>query len=362
MNTINKIDSIDKLLEKLRERSEKLFFYGSTALSIYNRRPVKLYRVLTDLNIADIGALLPGVNFVPGLWSDCLYKLADGTTVLFLCREIEESDDYSYLERVRASGGESPLFDMVYRPDEERFFRLGTLYDRRKKEMAPLDSYGLEEEELFDMALLCSELNSYPAQVSGSEREYDIDIAVYKPFIEDLLTSSNPYRALKLLEELGMLSELFPFLEDMKGVEQDRLLHPEGDVYQHTLHCFRFVKSPSLRLALGLLLHDYGKTDRRQKNFSQHATLGADAVSRLLKPYGYGEPLISEVRFLVEHHMVNSFYYRINQRTKKDVFNSPLGVELMRLYKADTQGSIGKLDIYHEIYSGLKRDKSIKAF
>lgn len=359
---MNSLNSIAELIIKLEKSSEKLFFYGSTALLKYRGAEQGVYRVLTDLNIAQIGALLPGIKFISGLWSDCLYRLEDGTNLLFLCREIEEEDNYTYLSRVKAEAGGSPLFDLCYHPLKEQYYRLGDFYEPRKNEMSDLDCSGLETEEIMDLALICSELDLYPAEVVGDTDIEDIDIVTYRPFIEGLLTSKNPYQALALLEELGLLSEIFPFLDHMRGVEQDRLLHPEGDVFEHTLHCFRFIKSPSLRLAFGLLLHDYGKTDRRQKHFSQHATLGADIVRKLLYPYGYDERFISEVRFLVEHHMVNSFFYRINQRSKRDIFDSPLGVELMRLYKADTQGSIGKLEIYHEIYSHLKRDKSIKAF
>ena len=158
------------------------------------------------------------------------------------------------------------------------------------------------------------------------------------------------------MEKIRLLDLFFPFLNDLKGIEQDRYYHPEGDVFNHTINCFKYVTKPSLRLAYGLLLHDYGKSKTVYNNgFKDHSQLGSKNVKNILNPLGYDEYFIKDVEFLVEYHMINSYFYRISDDKKDQIFNNELGLDLLRLFKADTMGSIGKLDVYYDIVSNLKR-------
>src|SRR5256886_9860779 len=49
-----------------------------------------------------------------------------------------------------------------------------------------------------------------------------------------MLTEGQARRAFLLLDETGLLHELLPEIEAMKGVEQPPQFHPEGDVFVHT--------------------------------------------------------------------------------------------------------------------------------
>jgi hypothetical protein len=154
------------------------------------------------------------------------------------------------------------------------------------------------------------------------------------------------------------LQKIFPFINKLRGVKQDRSLHPEGDVFWHTLNCFQYIKNPSLRLSYGLLLHDYGKSIQTTgKGFKEHSSLGYREVKKILKQFGFFDPFIKEVEFLVEYHMINSYFYRINEKEKENIFGNELGMDLLKLFKADTMGSIGKLDTYLDIVSKLKKNK-----
>ena len=53
--------------------------------------------------------------------------------------------------------------------------------------------------------------------------------------------------------------------------------------------------------------------------------------------------------------MVNSYFHRLPDIHKKEMFDNDLGVDLIKLFKADTLGSIGKLDNYYDIVSKLKK-------
>ena len=258
---------------------------------------------------------------------------------------------------------ENPLLFFIYSLNKNKYYSLNDEYfkDIKKNVFSAGSFERLKCIDILDLALLSGELDieiNYD-KMEPFEQENDSDakdqIKSFLPFIELILTSKNPYDSLIFLSKIGLLQIFFPFLNNIMGVEQDRSLHPEGDVFDHTLHCFQFVKRPSLKLAFGLLLHDYGKAFPSAKHFSEHSTIGADKVKEILKPYGYDERFIDDVVFLVQYHMINSYFYRINDQEKLKIFNNELGQELLKLFKADTLGSVGKLDIYLDVVSKLKK-------
>src|SRR5437879_10632080 len=77
-----------------------------------------------------------------------------------------------------------------------------------------------------------------------------------------MLTEGQARRAFLLLDETGLLHELLPEIEAMKGVEQPPQFHPEGDVFVHTLLLLEKLRhSCPPTLALGALLPDVGKPE-----------------------------------------------------------------------------------------------------
>ena len=63
-----------------------------------------------------------------------------------------------------------------------------------------------------------------------------------------------------MLDETGLLKEVLPEFQAMKGVEQPAEFHPEGDVFIHTLLALENLPHPCPpTLAWGTLLHDVGK-------------------------------------------------------------------------------------------------------
>ena len=74
-----------------------------------------------------------------------------------------------------------------------------------------------------------------------------------------ILTERGARRGSELLDVSGLLNDILPEVAAMKGVEQPREFHPEGDVWTHTLMMLDGLKAPTATLALGVLLHDVGK-------------------------------------------------------------------------------------------------------
>lgn len=360
---MNDLITIDDVISKLTEETDKIFYYGSTSLFLYKKQPIKIYKVLINLNIAKIGQLLNGIDFDTNLYSDCLYQLDNNQYVLFLCKENNEQDTIKYLKKVKKELNDNGLFSFFYQPVLKKYFHIGSFYNFSKNEIPLIDMKYLEAEDIVDIAHIISELDCFPAKIINDRDEYNINVPELLHRFELIFSAYKPFNILKFFDKIGFLKILFPFLYDLKGIEQDRVFHPEGDVFDHTLYCFKYIKKPSLRLFYGLLLHDYGKLFSKQKDgFWGHSTLGSQKVKKLLIPYGFSFDFIEEVSFLVEHHMVNCYFYRLNEETKRIIFNNPAGQDLMRLFKADVLGSIGKLDLYKDISSRLKRDKKIKCF
>ena len=89
-----------------------------------------------------------------------------------------------------------------------------------------------------------------------------------------------------------MLKTHFELLENCKGIEQEEMHHPEGDVFNHTLQVLKwaFRESEDTDLILAALLHDVGKPINR---------LGHDKVAvELIIDITTGKTL-----WLVENHM-----------------------------------------------------------
>ena len=75
-----------------------------------------------------------------------------------------------------------------------------------------------------------------------------------------MLTEGQARAAFLLLDETGLLHEVLPEIEAMKGVQQPPQFHPEGDVFVHTLLLLDKLPQPCPpTLAWGALLHDVGK-------------------------------------------------------------------------------------------------------
>lgn len=59
------------------------------------------------------------------------------------------------------------------------------------------------------------------------------------------------------LKDVGKLEYCFKELYDLIGIQQDKVHHPEGDAYNHTLLCIEQAKTPFMKVVM--LCHDLGK-------------------------------------------------------------------------------------------------------
>ena len=168
------------------------------------------------------------------------------------------------------------------------------------------------------------------------------------------------YRGVKLLDELGILEELFPSLTALKGLEQNPQYHLY-DAYNHTLEAFKASK-PNVRWAT--LLHDIGKRPCYEKygNTYVHATVGADMAKEVLAHYKMPKQKAKRVYDLIFNHMVN--INRNMSKAKLDWFvaeHASIALDLADLIDADTYGAMGmypETNFVRDTYTNLIDEKA----
>ncbi len=116
-------------------------------------------------------------------------------------------------------------------------------------------------------------------------------------------------RFLAELEKLDLVEAAMPFLSDLRDVAQDESLHPEGDVYTHTLACCKIMEGLSTDPALlaAALFHDIGKKESARRNlegisFRGHERSGAEKAREIMHRWAWPHDLVKDVTQLVRWH------------------------------------------------------------
>jgi putative nucleotidyltransferase with HDIG domain len=165
-----------------------------------------------------------------------------------------------------------------------------------------------------------------------------------------ILTEGGAKRGFELLDSTGLLHEILPEIEALKGVGQPPEFHPEGDVWTHTLIMLDGLPEPSVELALGVLLHDVGKpaTFRiaERIRFDGHVEKGVEIAHRLLTRLRFSQSIIDAVEALIANHMKFSEVKRMRESTLKRFMRVPEFDEHMELHRLDCLSSHGSLDNY----------------
>jgi poly(A) polymerase len=167
-----------------------------------------------------------------------------------------------------------------------------------------------------------------------------------------ILTEGHARSAFLLLDETGLLHELLPELEAMKGVEQPPEFHPEGDVFVHTLLLLEHLPQPcSPTLAWGALLHDVGKPptfrvapDRIR--FDEHVEVGVKMAEEICRRLRFSNEDTKQILALVDNHMRFADVQRMKPATFKRFVRMPRFDEHLELHRIDCQASHGDLSLY----------------
>ena len=192
-----------------------------------------------------------------------------------------------------------------------------------------------------------SAIKQFAAQIQQVSRERVRDE------LTRMLTEGRARRAFELLDETGLLREVLPEIEAMKGVEQPPEFHPEGDVFVHTLLMLeKLPYSCPAVLAWGVLLHDVGKppTFRRAPDrirFDEHARVGTRMAEAICRRLRFSNDETKQVVALVENHMRFGDSERMNPSTFKKFIRLPHFEQHLELHRLDCESSHRNLRLYN---------------
>lgn len=166
-----------------------------------------------------------------------------------------------------------------------------------------------------------------------------------------ILTSADPERGVKLLDESGLLKVFLPEIEPLKGVEQPMEHHPEGDVFVHTMLLMKGLKNAPVELAMGALLHDIAKPQTFVRapdriRFHGHDTIGAEVSETICRRLCFSNDQIELIRELVAQHLRFKDAFQMRQSTLKRFLSLPRFDLHLELHRLDCLASHKRLEAY----------------
>ena len=173
-----------------------------------------------------------------------------------------------------------------------------------------------------------------------------------------ILLSPRRVRGFDLLDESGLLREILPEIEALKGCEQPPQFHPEGDVFKHTRIMLGLLPAQvSGPLVLSVLFHDIGKpgtfsTDPDGRiRFSGHDRLGAEMTETLMTRLRFSRAEIEATVEAVAQHMVFKDVQHMRVAKLKRFLARPHMDDELELHRVDCTSSHGMLDNYEFLKS-----------
>jgi poly(A) polymerase len=171
--------------------------------------------------------------------------------------------------------------------------------------------------------------------------------------LSKMLTEGRARQAFLLFDETGLLHQVLPEIEAMKGVEQPPQFHPEGDVFVHTLLLLDKLPQPcTVTLAWGALLHDVGKPSTFRVapdriRFDGHVDVGIKMAEEICARLRFSNDDTDQILALIANHMRFAHVQQMKESTFKRFVRMPRFDEHLQLHRMDCQSSHGDLTSYN---------------
>jgi poly(A) polymerase len=171
--------------------------------------------------------------------------------------------------------------------------------------------------------------------------------------LSKMLTEGRARQAFLLLDETGLLHQVLPEIEAMKGVEQPPQFHPEGDVFVHTLLLLDKLPQPcTVTLAWGALLHDVGKPSTFRVapdriRFDGHVDVGVKMAEEICGRLRFSNDDTDQILALIANHMRFAHVQQMKESTFKRFVRMRCFDEHLQLHRMDCQSSHGDLTSYN---------------
>jgi poly(A) polymerase len=187
--------------------------------------------------------------------------------------------------------------------------------------------------------------------------------------LNKILTRGGSRRGFELMMQTDILKEVLPEIDKLKGVEQPPRFHPEGDVWQHTLHMLELLPDNretenNVCLAWATLLHDVGKAvtrseDEKGVHFYGHVQKGEEIADDIMQRLRFSRAQREIVLALIRQHMVFMNVQKMRPGRLKRFLRMPdfdLHLELHRLDCIASHGMLDNYEFCHEQLQILAKD------
>ena len=197
-------------------------------------------------------------------------------------------------------GGVNDLNSGVIRHVNDKTFAEDALRVLRAAQFASRFGFSIADETVS----LCKKMS---LKDLSSERVFD-------ELTKALLKSSTPSLFFKNLLNMDKLSEWFPEVQQLIGIEQSKIHHAEGDVWNHTMMVIdeaakrRELAKKPLGFMLAALTHDFGKTIctkviNGQVHAYMHETEGLPIIQQFINRLTSENALTKYVLNMAQLHM-----------------------------------------------------------
>jgi poly(A) polymerase len=174
--------------------------------------------------------------------------------------------------------------------------------------------------------------------------------------LSKILTRGGARAGFELMIQTGILKEVLPEVDRLKGVEQPPQFHPEGDVWEHTLKMLELLPKDgetekNLCLGWGVLLHDVGKAitrtiDEKGVHFYGHVKKGEEIADDIMQRLKFSRAQRETVINLIGQHMAFMNVQKMRPGRLKRFLRMPDFESHMELHRLDCISSHGLQDNY----------------
>jgi putative nucleotidyltransferase with HDIG domain len=197
------------------------------------------------------------------------------------------------------------------------------------------------------------EAETWAAVVRAADTIGEISAERIREELIRIFLSPERARGWDLLDASGLMKQILPELEAMKGCAQPPQFHPEGDVFQHTRIMLGLLPDEvSLPLVLSVLFHDIGKPptasvdEEGRIRFNGHDKLGAEMAEALMERLRFSRAEIDPTVEAVRQHMVFKDVPNMRVAKLKRFMARPTFADELELHRVDCESSHGMLDNY----------------
>ncbi|MBX3729780.1 MAG: CCA tRNA nucleotidyltransferase [Candidatus Sumerlaeia bacterium] len=373
------VDAARAILRTLRQAGHEAWWVGGCVRDALLGRPVKDVDIATDARPEQIAGLFNGVRLVGASFGVCVVPVGDGR----FCEVATFRRDGRYIDLRRP---ESVSFGTREDDARRRDFTINAIY-HDPDSGAYFDPTGGREDlacrlvrTVGDPIARFSEdaLRLLRAVRFAARLKFEIETGTWEALVARastisaisperirdeltlMLTGPHPARAVRLLDEAGLLGILLPEIAALKGVEQSPVHHPEGDVYVHTLAVMDALEDASPVAAWAALLHDIGKPATREVRddgritFYGHDVLGAEMAAAICRRLRFPGEEADRITAIVGRHMRFMDAHQWNASTMRRFLSAPTIREDLAVHRADCLASHGKLDNWVHVRDRLE--------